>query len=274
MIRSTGHGLPSISSYSPQHGELSVLIGLLPPAQRSSSSRQHNGTCIRTPSINLIVLTSCLGWSIPFLQVMIQRTDCIVNSGLGGLVWVPVSCFWGRAPVLFWTAIAGLAVTIGSAVAPNFQVYFAMRVLTNFFLTSGQTMSIACLKDIFFFHERARKFGLWAALYISSPYLGPCLGNFVIAKTGHWPDVFWLCSGVVALQIILVICFIDETYYNRAKHLDEQPARPSGISGRISRLTGVWQIRHHRTYFPTVLDSFKRFAMIITRPAFFLVALS
>ena len=61
MIRSTGHGPPNISSCLLLHGERSVQIGLLPPARRSSSSRQHNGTWIQTLSINLTASTSCLG---------------------------------------------------------------------------------------------------------------------------------------------------------------------------------------------------------------------
>ncbi len=158
--------------------------------------------------------------------------------------------------------------------APTYEVYFAMRVLTAFFLTSGQTMSIAVLKDIFFFHERARKIGLWAVLYIASPYLGPCLGNFIIYQTGNWPNVFWLCAGVVTLQIILVLAFIDETWYNRSKHRNEQPARAVGVAGRLMRLVGIWQVRHHKNYFPRAWETIKRFALIITMPAFFLICLS
>ena len=187
---------------------------------------------------------------------------------------MPVSSFWGRAPVLFWTSVIGLGTSIGTSLAPTYEVYFAMRVLTALFLTSGQTMSIAVLKDIFFFHERARKLGLWSVIYIASPYLGPCFGDFIIYETENWPDVFWLCVGVVGLQIVLVICFIDETWYNREKSENEQPFRPVGFAGRLSRLIGVWQIQHHKDYFPNTWVTIKKFALLITRPAFFLICLS
>ena len=170
--------------------------------------------------------------------------------------------------------MAGFGFSVGAAVAPTYEVYFGMRVLTAFFLTAGQTMTIAVLKDMFYFHERARKIGLWAVLYIASPYLGPCLGNFVVYQTGRWQDVFWLCAGVVALQIILVLVFVDETWYNRTKHYSEQPARPSGLSGRFLRLLGIWQIKHHTSYFPTTLEAIRRFARLITRLPFFLICLS
>jgi MFS family permease len=194
--------------------------------------------------------------------------------GLAGLLWVPMSSFWGRAPVLFWTTFIGLLFCIGSAVTTTYSSFFATRALTGWFLTAAQTISIAFLKDMFFFHERARKIGLWALLYIASPYLGPCLSNFVFAGTGHWPDIFWLCSGVVALQLVFILVLIDETWYNREKHLDEQPVRASGFGGRLLRLVGVWQLQHHKTYFTSVAAAFKRFGSVIAKPAFLLIALS
>lgn len=185
-----------------------------------------------------------------------------------------MSSFWGRAPVLFWTAVAGLAVSIGAAVSPNYECYFAMRVLTALFLTSGQTMVIAFIKDMFFFHERARKIGLWATLYIASPYIGPCLGNFVIHETKNWPDVYWLCVGVVGLQVILVLLFVDETWYNRDVHAHDHPVRQTGLRAHLMRLTGLWQLQNHKNYFPAIGTTCKKFALIITRPVVFLMCLS
>ena len=130
-----------------------------------------------------------------------------------------------------------------------------MRVLTSLFLTAGQTMTIAVLKDIFFFHERARKIGLWvsdylgaldlfdladsylqALLYIASPYFGPQYSNFILYGTGSWTDVAWVGAAVVAINIILVVLIIDETWYDRTKSSHEQPERASGLYGRFERL--------------------------------------
>lgn len=187
---------------------------------------------------------------------------------------MPLSSIWGRAPVLFWTTVVGLAVNLGASVSKTYPVYFALRVLSALFLTSGQTMTIALLKDLFFFHERARKIGLWAVLYTASPYLGPCLANFVISGTHHWRDIFWMCSGVVGVQLILVLAFVDETWYNRDLPDSEQPPRPRGIVGRLMRITGIWQIQHSKTYFPDAVPVCKRFFATITKPSFALICLS
>lgn len=135
-------------------------------------------------------------------------------------------------------------------------------------------MVIAFIKDIFFFHERVRKIGVWSTLYIASPYIGPCLGNFMIYATRQWRHVFWLSAGIAGLQLILVALFVDETWYNRNFRNQDQPARPSGLMGRLVRLTGVWQLQDHKEYFQTPAATMKKFFLSIVKPVVFLMCLS
>jgi MFS family permease len=176
--------------------------------------------------------------------------------------------------VLFWTEVIGFLFTMGTALSKDYKTFFAMRVLSAMFLTAAQTTSLAFLKDIFFFHERARKIGLWAVVYIASPYLGPQLGSFVVGKTGNWHDSYWMALGCVGIQLILVVCFIDETWFNRSIASHDQPERPLTFSGRMSRLLGIWQIQNHRRYFSTVVEAYGALFWVIIQPHFALIALS
>ncbi|KAF4547707.1 Hypothetical protein D9617_37g012330 [Elsinoe fawcettii] len=196
----------------------------------------------------------------------------ILMMGLGGLIWVPMVSYFGRAPVLFWTTVIGFIFTILATVSSSFEMFYATRALQGLFITAAQTISIAFLKDMFFFHERARKIGLWACLYIASPYIGPCLSNFVLQGTGEWRDAFWMNVGVVALQIVFILTIIDETFYNRSLPHASQPERPAGLAGRLSRVVGLWQLQH-LSYFDTVAQTYKRLVAIILKPAFFLICL-
>ena len=187
------------------------------------------------------------------------------------MIWVPIARIRGRAPVIFWTTLIGLLFSIGSAIAKDFTQFYAMRALMGLFLTAPQTISIAFLRDLFFFHERARKIGLWSTLYISSPYIGPCIANFLLNATGNWRHVFWLNSGVAALQLLFILAFIDETWFNREFPSGSQPQREKGISGRLSRVLGLWQIRNHSGYFGKVFYSWRLLFTVITKPALVLV---
>lgn len=182
--------------------------------------------------------------------------------------------FWGRAPVIFWTTLIGLFFSIGSALAKDFDTFYAMRALMGWFITAPQTISIAFLKDCFFFHERARAIGLWSTLYIASPYIGPCFANFVVGALGTWRPVFWMNTGVIGLQMIFIVLFIDETWFNRALPSSDQPERLQSTTQRLARLVGIWQIKVHRQYFDTIWASYKSFAAVLGKPALVLVLLN
>lgn len=182
--------------------------------------------------------------------------------------------YWGRAPVLFWTEVLGFCFTLGSALSKDYATFFVMRCFSAAFLTAAQTISIAFLKDMFFFHERARKIGLWACLYICSPYIGPMFGNFVVGKTHKWEDAYWMCVGVVGIQLIMVVLFLDETWFNRAIPSHDQPERSQTFWGRMSRLVGIWQIQNHKGYFKSVKGAYNSLGLVIIQPNFALITLS
>ncbi|KAL5313143.1 hypothetical protein ACEPPN_018876 [Leptodophora sp. 'Broadleaf-Isolate-01'] len=198
----------------------------------------------------------------------------VLLLGLFGVVWVPMASYWGRAPVLFWTEVGAFCFTLGTALSPNYETFFAMRALSAVFLTASQTVALAFLKDMFFFHERARKIGLWACVYICSPYIGPLLGNFVVGKTHKWEDAYWMGTGVVAIQVILVVFFIDETWFNRTVSSAYQPPRSQSFGARMMRVTGLWQIGQDKSYFTSFKSAYHALIVIILQPHFALVCIS
>ena len=156
----------------------------------------------------------------------------------------------------------GTFFTLSCALTTSFPAFYGLRALMGFTLTAGQTIGLSFIKDMFYFHEHARKIGLWAWLFLLSPYFGPCLGNFILAGTGNWRNVFWMVFGVVAFDLVLIILFIDESWYRRDIALQDQPPRGS----RLTRLVGVWQIQHHDGYFTTFFQAYHRVFAIFIKP--------
>ncbi|CAK7200191.1 hypothetical protein SEUCBS139899_002882 [Sporothrix eucalyptigena] len=249
-----------------------------------SAAKKH--TVLLTIAWGALVadFTSAAGSAPIFLQAgeweksvsQINQTNSInvLMMALGSLVWVPMTSYIGRAPTLFWSSIMACAFSIGAVLSPNYTCFYAMRALTGINATSAQTISIAFIRDMFFLHERARKIGLWAALYISSPYLGPLLGNFVLGGNGTWQDVYWLSVGVCGIDLVLIAVFLDETWYNRTVHRAAQPPRGRGVLARMARLTGTWQLRHRRPYFTSVSTAYRKLFITLTKPTIFLVLLA
>ena len=179
---------------------------------------------------------------------------------------MPLINAWGRLPVLFWTTVLGLGFTLGATLAKDFETHYVMRIFEGLFQSVGQTIGLAFVKDCFFFHEHARKIGIWYAILICAPFTSPLLGNFIMGTVGDWRVIFWLVVAWSGFLLCMILVFGDETFYNRAVPTSEQPPRPSGYYNRFLRIIGVWQFRHHKGYFATVFSSYRRLLDVFLKP--------
>ena len=164
--------------------------------------------------------------------------------------------------MLFWTVFAGTLFSLGSCLTPTFTGYYALRTLTGFTLTAGQTIGLAFIQDMFFFHQHAKKLGLWTAAFLASPYFGPLFGNFIISGTGNWRNVYWMLFGLGCLELVLILLIADETWYRRDIAEAQQPQR----GNRLSRVIGIWQLKHHKQLFLTFAASCRRMVVVLFKP--------
>ncbi|KAJ9602183.1 hypothetical protein H2200_013303 [Cladophialophora chaetospira] len=213
---------------------------------------------------SLIVIQG-LGWQMNPNTVNHANTLNILLLGISALFFVPLSTWWGRAPTIFWTAVIAAFLNLGVALSPDWQTYYVTRVVQGLFSNAPPSIAIAFIRDIFFFHERARKIGLWTALFIASPYFGPLFANFMLAGLLDWHPVLWLWLASQSLFVVACVLFLDETWYNRETTDELQPPRGSGFLSRMSRVLGIWQIRHH-SQFLSLRHSVLRFVQVIIKP--------
>ncbi|KAK4183721.1 putative permease of the major facilitator superfamily [Podospora australis] len=166
--------------------------------------------------------------------------------GAGGVVVVILSAYFGRLPVVFWFLLVSLATAAWCAEPGSFESFMAARILNGFFSTVSQAGGLMFIKDMFFFHEQARKINIWASFIVMSPYVGPLFAAFM-TETKHWSVPFWVYFAMNALGMALVVAFLEETYYDRSIAAVNQP--PKG--NRVARLIGTaqWKSRHLRNTF-------------------------
>ncbi|KAH7119787.1 major facilitator superfamily domain-containing protein [Dendryphion nanum] len=205
-------------------------------------------------------------WGLSPAKVNESGNLNVLMLGIGGLIWIVIASWWGRAPVMFWSTLTGTFFTLACAVTDSFPVYYGFRAMMGLTLTAYQVVGLAVVKDMFYFHEHARKIGIWVAIFILSPYLGPFFANFIIAGVGDWRPVMWLVFAMCVADMVLIVLICDETYYDRTIPIDQQPPRPQTLAGRLSRVIGVWQIQHHTGYFKTAGQSCKRLASTFIKP--------
>ena len=204
-------------------------------------------------------------WHMTPDHVNHSQVGNVFMLGAGGVVVVALSAYFGRLPVLFYFLVLATATAIWCAAAKTFESFMAARILNGFFSTVSQGGGLMFIYDMFFFHERARKINIWSAFIILSPYFGPLFAAFIIAKES-WQVPFWVYVAETALCLVLVILFVEETYYDR--RLPSQPERGS----HITRLLGLaqWKSRHLRN---TFAQAMMRPVKTILKPTVFLTAL-
>jgi len=199
-------------------------------------------------------------------EVNHSQVGNVFMLGAGGIVAVTLSAYFGRYPVLFYFVVLAVGTAIWCTAATTFPSFMAARILNGFFSTVAQGGGLMFIKDMFFFHEHARKINIWSGFIILSPYFGPMFTAFII-NTQKWQWAFGLYSIMTGVCLIMIMLFADETYYDRRISMDQQPSRGS----HISRMLGIaqWRSRKQRN---TIGQAVQRPIIVLSKLPTFLSA--
>lgn len=191
---------------------------------------------------------------------------------MGALVWIPTSYFWGRAPLLFWTNTIGTLFILGATLSTDFTQYYAFRTLQGLFLTCGQAIGIALIKDMFFLHEQPRKIGILTAVILIAPAVGPQWANWMVAGLGEWRPAFWLSFALGVLTSVLMLATSDETFFRRDVDRSDSAHEQRGFArSRLGRVLGLSQFQtSQRKYFLPAVQSYTRLFVTFFKPTILL----
>jgi MFS family permease len=181
-------------------------------------------------------------WHISPNEVNHATAGMTFMLGVGGIFSVWLSAWIGRLPVLFWTALLAAATAAWSAAAQTFESYMASRILNGMFVVAGAAGGLMWIKDVWFFHQHARKINVWSTAIILSPFLGPQF-MAAILSVSSWRTGMWLNFGIITMGLILVVSLGDETFYPRHLSADQVPRRQN----RLLRVIGVEQYKQKYT---------------------------
>lgn len=210
------------------------------------------------------LLTQASIWHMTEDNVNHSQVGNVFMLGPGGLAVIALSAYFGRLPVLFYFVIIAFLTAVWCAAATSFNSFMAARILNGFFSTVAQGGGLMFIKDMFFFHEHARKINIWAGFVILSPYFGPCFTAFLLTKL-EWEWGFWLLTIMTGICLISIVLFVDETYYNRRILASERPVRRS----RVKRLIGIEQWKSHKQR-STFWQACMRPIRVVMKPTVFL----
>ncbi|CCX08386.1 major facilitator superfamily domain-containing protein [Pyronema domesticum] len=165
-------------------------------------------------------------WGISLVDAARSMTGNTFTQGIGSLIAVPFAQRYGYLPVMFWSTLATVLLTMVCAVVPTWIGFVAVRILQGFFSTAAQVLGLTIIQEIYFFEEKVSKINIWGWSVLVGPYAGPFISSFML-RSLTWREAFWMFSGFVAVGLIAIIVMMEETAYDRETPTNN-PDRPAG----------------------------------------------
>src|SRR5712672_61516 len=110
----------------------------------------------------------------------------------GPIIWAPLSEVpqIGRMPIYILTLALFVVLQVPTALATNYGMLIAFRLLTGFFGSPILATGGATVADIYSPKKRAYGMTVWGVFAASAPSLGPLLGGFS-AHFESWRWTIW-----------------------------------------------------------------------------------
>lgn len=142
--------------------------------------------------------------------VQLTLTGFFIGMGVGQLVIGPLSDAVGRKRLLILGAGVALAASAVAALAPSIAVLIVARVFQGLGGGACVVLSRAVVPDLLTGAVAAKAYSLLMAMQGIAPALAPVIGGFLAEPIG-WRGIFWVLTGLHALQFVLAILVVPET---------------------------------------------------------------
>lgn len=199
------------------------------------------------------------GMTVPAVANSVSGANFM--QGVGGVLAVPLTQRYGRLPVLFWSQAITAILVLAAALSPSYAGFAACRTLQGFFNTAPQVIGLSIIHDTFFFHEVARKIGIWGWCFVTGPYLGPLFSE-LLSEVVSWRVNYGVLAALYAASSLFIIFCGRETLFDR-------DTAAAARSNHVARLTGVAGYR--ATGRPSVWKVFGHLGQVAIRPHVFAV---
>ncbi|KAL4808585.1 major facilitator superfamily domain-containing protein [Aspergillus unguis] len=170
-------------------------------------------------------------FDIPEAKLALLVGVTVITLGYSNFIAIPMSNIFGRRAVSLIFGVLFLVCCIWQAVAKSYSSFLAARAVVGIAAAPSETLMVQVVADLFFLHER----GLWLGIYFGALCLGAFIGPVIsgaIAERHGWRSFFWLSTGLIAFNLVLILFFLPETKYSRTQHpsgqtedMDKEPAR-------------------------------------------------
>ncbi|ORX63933.1 MFS general substrate transporter [Basidiobolus meristosporus CBS 931.73] len=144
----------------------------------------------------------------------------VLFSGLGPLVWAPISERHGRRVVYLLSTLLFFVASIVCALSKHVTMFIIMRILQSSGSSAAMVVGAGSIADLFDMRERGTAMGL----FLIGPLVGPITGSIiggVINEYLGWQWIFWTLAILSGLILVASYFFLPETYPAKLNNLIE-----------------------------------------------------
>ena len=171
------------------------------------------------------------------IPLLYQNSAAIAGLAAGPYLFPFFTLRMGRCAVIFWTIVGLFICQIWAAVMThhsNYTGYILSRLMAGIFGSVVGVVGPRIVVDIFFLHERGRRFAIIFTVNSFGSVVGPTLSGFISAQTS-WPVEYWWTLALLGLVLISCLCVLEETGFerdDRAVSPKSWPDLPQGWAAR------------------------------------------
>ncbi|WP_258112363.1 multidrug effflux MFS transporter [Alicyclobacillus sp. SP_1] len=142
-------------------------------------------------------------------MIQASLTSCLLGLALGQITMGALSDVFGRRKPLIISMIIYCLSSFGCALAPNMEVFIALRFVQGFSVSAG-TIASAVARDTFRGTDLTKFFSLMSVMSSVAPLVAPLAGSTIILFT-KWEGVFYVLGSVGFILCITTIYRLKES---------------------------------------------------------------
>ena len=134
----------------------------------------------------------------------------LLGTGLGALIYGPLSDRYGRKPILMFSTIGSAVFTLACSFSDSFQFLLIMRFCHGLIAAAMAVLVVSVIRDRFSGDAMAKRMSTIFLIFMIVPIIAPTIGQAVLLFAG-WRTIFDLMAIMALLAAFWVWRRLPET---------------------------------------------------------------
>jgi DHA1 family bicyclomycin/chloramphenicol resistance-like MFS transporter len=143
-------------------------------------------------------------------QIQYIISTFLAGTGIGALIYGPLSDRYGRKPILLIATIGAAISSLACSFAPDFEIMLVMRFVHGLLAAAMGVLVISVIRDQFEGDAMARRMSTIFLIFMIVPIVAPTIGQLVLLFAG-WRTIFDLMAFMAVAASIWVYVRLPET---------------------------------------------------------------